>query len=110
MFDYISKKMKKNDIFAFDYYQNKEWINKNFDVIDENSKQKIMELLLTFDAYSAYTMELGVCNKKSQWKYGIFVESTFLKEYKDAIENKHLYSEGEHWTIMQKGKDWRLFL
>lgn len=109
MFDYISKKMKKNDIFAFDYYQNKEWMNKEFDNLNEINQAKIIEIIASLDVYSVYTMEIGICNKKNQWKYSIWIETPVLIKYKDVIENRHFYTEDEYNKIINETKNWRLF-
>ena len=63
-----------------------------------------MEILSTFDAYSVYTMEIGICNKKNQWRYSIWIETPSLIKYKNVIENRSQYAEDEYRKIINEMK------
>ena len=54
-------------------------------------------------------MEIGICNKKNQWKYSIWIETPALIKYKNVIENRHFYTEDEYNKIINETKNWRLF-
>lgn len=107
LFDYLNKKITNNNLLVIDFFQNKEWNYNQFNELNDDNIKKIMNIIFSLDAYSIYSMDFGIINKKEQWKSQMWIETPFLLKYQHEMEK--VDKTERDYDFLNKGNEWRLF-